>query len=677
LDGLKLSMLKYGFSGRKVCKINNQARSVTIVPLEAKPVLARERKKLHAYFKHDVPTAKAERWAMNHQLEVLARVQQVSKMEELFQQMTSTVGHDSQSFIAMLHVYTANNDMEAIEKLLRIMKKEKVRPTENFYMRLVQVYYTLGETNRIASVLNEMEAAGIKFRVKSVNQLMHIYCMNQNYSAALRLYEQMSVQQILPNRRTFNLLMYIYLKQGNMQQVSNVLNMMREKDLSPDTYAFNILLSETLNQIQLGIRTVPGIYQRVDDILDVMRRFGDKVHIKMSTVLIILKFWIVRARHVNETKLDKSDDETPKEPPANEIILEGEYSIKPEARTKVSECIKMVKELNLYWVPEYVRYLIMFYTSEKKIDVAAIHDLLEEMASKEMAPTKSEFHYLLSCMVKFEPQNVNSILNLMGKFKVKPVGKTYALLMSLEERNFDAVERIAKDMREAGVKPDHAYYFQYIRLAIQNNRDEKVPQILLEMGKDGLAFDISISKLLFKKLLKRKVYSHCMTILEELIQNNAPYVPNIDMLMREFIQLGDLEAAEELVKNLMDSNVSFNLINVADLIKAHVNRGDQGYALHLSVYFINRYKSNPLPEFQNNDIFQIYYRTIKLMQTMNVTSMQAYRLKTFKDYCMKVPPYLWDEQTSINFFSLLESVYKENYAPQPNSQPKRIERNIE
>lgn len=48
-----------------------------------------------------------------------------------------------------------------------------------------------------------MEAAGIKFRVKSVNQLMHIYCLNRNYSAALRLYEQMGPQQILPNKRTY------------------------------------------------------------------------------------------------------------------------------------------------------------------------------------------------------------------------------------------------------------------------------------------------------------------------------------------------------------------------------------------------------------------------------------------------------------------------------------------
>jgi pentatricopeptide repeat protein len=671
-------MLKHGFSAQKICKINNQSRSVSVVPIETKPVLVKEKRKLHAYFKHDVPTAKAERWAMNHQLEVLARIQQVNKMEELFQQMSGTVGHDAQTFIAMLHVYTANYDMEAIEKLLRIMKKEKVRPTEGFYMRLCQVYFTLGEINKIASVLNEMEVAGIKFRVKSFNQLMHIYCMNKNYSAALRLYHQMDAQQILPNRRTFNLLMFIYLKQGNTEQVNNVLNMMREKDLPPDTFAFNILLSETLHQIHLELQTVPGIYQRVDDILEVMRRFKDKVLIKMSTILIILKFWIVKARHLNETKLEKSEEEeTPREPPPNEIILEGEYTIKPEARTKVLECIKLVKELRLYWVPEYFRYLILFYTSEKRIDVAAIHDLLEEMANREMVPTRSEFHYLLSCMVKFEPENVNSILNLMGKFRVKPVGKTYALLMSLEESNFDAVERIARDMKEAGVKPDHAYYFQYIRLAIKNSRHEKVPQILLEMGKDGLAFDVSISKLLFKKILQRKVYSHCMTILEEMIRNNAPYIPNIDALMREFLQLGDLEAAEELIKNLMDSNVSFNLFNVSDLIRTHLNQGNQGYALHLSVYFINRYKSNPLPEFQNYDLFQIYHRTIKLMQSMNVTSMQAYRLKAFKDHILKVPPYLWDEQTSLNFFSLLEAVHKENYVAQPNSEPKRIDCNSE
>lgn len=83
--------------------------------------------------------------------------------------------------------------------------------------------------------------------------------------------------------------------------------------------------------------------------------------------------------------------------------------------------------------------------------------------------------------------------------------------------------------------------------------------------------------------MKQKVYSHCMTILEELIRTNAPYVANVDLLMREFLQLGyiyfmirdfvlfnlsrDLEAAEEFIINLMDSNVSFNLINVSNLIK--------------------------------------------------------------------------------------------------------------
>jgi len=667
-------MLIHGFSSHKFCKITKiQSRSVTVVPLESKPELNKDKRKLHAYFKKDVPTPKAERWAMNNQLEMFARNQQVNKMEELFKQMASTVGHDSQTFIAMMHVYTINRDLPSVEKILRIMKKEKVRPTENFYMRLAQVYFTLNATNKIPSVLNEMENLGIKFRVKSVNQLMHIYCMNKNYSAALRMYDQMSVQQISPNRRTYNILLFIYLKQGNTEQVSNVLNMMREKDFTPDTYAFNILLSETLNQIQPALETNPGLYQKVDDILAVMRRFRDKVHIKMSTIIIILKFWITKGRHINESKLAKSDEESTKESSPNEIMLEGEYIVKPEARTKVLECIKLVEELGLGWVPDYFRYLIIFYTSERRIDVAAIHKILEDMASRDMAPTRAEFHYLLSCMVKFEPSNVNSILNLMGKFKVKPVGKTYALLMGLDMNNFDAVERIAKDMKEAGIEPDHAFYFQYIRLAIRNDRDDRVPQILLEMGKDGLTFDVSTSKLLFKRILKEKVYSHCMAILEELIRNNFPYVPNIDMLMREFIQLGDLEAAEELIKNLMDSNVAFNLFNVADLVRAHLNQGNQGYALHLSSYFIKRYKSNPIPEFQNHDIFQIYIRTIKLMQSMNVSSMQAYRLKAFKDHIMKVPPYLWDEQTSVNFFSLMKAV-QENYQP-IQQQPKLTDSN--
>jgi len=195
------------------------------------------------------------------------------------------------------------------------------------------------------------------------------------------------------------------------------------------------------------------------------------------------------------------------------------------------------------------------------------------------------------------------------------------------------------------------------------------------MGKDGLVFDRSISKLLFKRILKQKVYSHCMTILEEMIRNNAPYIPNIDMLMREFFQLGDLEAAEELIKNLMDSDVTFNLFNVIDLIRAHLNQGNQSYALHLSVYFIKRYNSFPLPEYQNRDLFQIYFRTIKLTQSMNVSSMQAYRLKAFKDYILKVPPYLWDEQTSVNFFSLLETVHKENYDQRKPQQPKLFDGN--
>jgi len=661
-------MLIHGFSTRKFCKITKiQSRSVTIVPLESRPELNRHKRKLHAYFKKDVPlpTAKAERWAMNNQLEMFARNQQVTKMEELFKKMAGTVGHDSQTFIAMMHVYTINNDMEAIERLLRIMKKEKVKPTENFYMRMVQVYTSLDASNKIPSVLSEMESSGIKFRIKSINQLMHIYSVSKNYSAALRLYDQMSVQQILPNRRTYNILLYIYLKLGNSEQVSNVLNMMREKDFPPDTYAFNTLLSETLHQIQPALQKNPALYHKVDDILSVMKRFKDKVSIKMSTILIILKFWITKARYINEPKLAKSDEETTKERPPNEIMLEGEYVVKPEARSKVLECIKMVEELRLGWVPDYFRYLIIFYTSEKRIDVAAIHKILEDMASEEMVPTRSEFHYLLSCMVKFEPSNVNSILNLMGKFKVKPVGKTYALLMGLDQNNFGAVERIAKDMREAGVEPDHAFYFQYIRLAIHNKRDDKVPHILREMGEDGLAFDVAISKLLFKRILKEKVYSECMTVLEELIRNKAPYVPNIDMLMREFIQLGDLQAAEEFIKNLMDSDVTFNLFNVPDLIRAHLNQGNQVYALHLSVYFTKRYKAKPLPEFQNYDLFQLYFRTIKLMQSMNVSSMQAYRLKAFKDYILKVPPHLWDEQTSVNYFSLMEAVHKENYHANP------------
>jgi hypothetical protein len=383
----------------------------------------------------------------------------------------------------------------------------------------------------------------------------------------------------------------------------------------------------------------------------------------------------MKARHMNEPKETKSDEEVPKVPSPNEILLGGEYIVPPEARSKVLECINIVNELNLSWVPDYFRYLIIFYTSGSKIDVTAIHDILEDMAKREMVPTRSEFHYLLGCMVKFEPSNVNSILNLMGKFKVKPVGKTYALLMGLDVNNFAAVETIAKDMKEAGVEPDHAFYFQYIRLAIHNNRDDRVPQILAEMGNNGLVFDLSISKLLFKRILKQKVYSHCMTILEELIRNNSPYIPNIDMLMREFIQLGDLEAAEELIKNLMDSDVTFNLFNVTDLIRAHLNQGNQIYALQLSVYFIKRYKSMSLPEFQHHDIFQIYIRTIKLMQSMNVSSMQAYRLKAFKDHILKVPPYLWDEQTSVNFFSLMDAVHKENYDQRKPQQPKLVDGN--
>lgn len=53
-----------------------------------------------------------------------------------------------------------------------------------------------------------MEATGIKFRVKSVNQLMHIYCLNKNYGAALRLFDQMGPQQILPNKRTYKYVEY-------------------------------------------------------------------------------------------------------------------------------------------------------------------------------------------------------------------------------------------------------------------------------------------------------------------------------------------------------------------------------------------------------------------------------------------------------------------------------------
>lgn len=103
----------------------------------------------------------------------------------------------------------------------------------------------------------------------------------------------------------------------------------------------------------------------------------------------------------------------------------------------------------------------------------------------------------------------------MAKFKVKPTGKTYAILMCLDEMNYVAVETIVKyvkegmhsvtkyfltvyrDMKEAGIAPDHAFYFQYIRLAIKNNRDDRVPEILTEMGKSGLVFDRFISTLLF------------------------------------------------------------------------------------------------------------------------------------------------------------------------------------
>lgn len=63
--------------------------------------------------------------------------------------MTRTVGHDAQTFIAMMHAYADNADLEGIERLLKIMKKEKVRPTENFYMRLIQVYQNLNVPERV------------------------------------------------------------------------------------------------------------------------------------------------------------------------------------------------------------------------------------------------------------------------------------------------------------------------------------------------------------------------------------------------------------------------------------------------------------------------------------------------------------------------------------------------
>lgn len=52
---------------------------------------------------------------------------------------------------------------------------------------------------------------------------------------------------------------------------------------------------------------MPALYDRVDEILALMKRF--KVPIKMSTIVTILRFWIAKAHDIYDPAKEKNEDD--------------------------------------------------------------------------------------------------------------------------------------------------------------------------------------------------------------------------------------------------------------------------------------------------------------------------------------------------------------------------------
>lgn len=592
-------------------------------------------------------------WRDNLALEDLVTKGYVSKAEEQFNRMGSTVGRDSSTYSIMFPLYAF--DPDSIEKLLRLSRKDGVELNESLLCTLISVYLKGRHVHKIQQLINDSEETGIKFGIRAINELIHAFCVLGNFTAARHVFEKIKHQQLHPNIQTFNNMLALNLQEGNLSQTMHTILEMRKRNITPNSASFLVLITAQLRALpDREHHTFDGLYANVERTIELIQRFGISNTSKVA--LIMLRYWITNS--IEEDK--KSEKE--KKKLDTDPILDVDFQNIPFSSPHIKKYIRMAKKSG---TPNAQFYELLFlYHVNHNFDIERIKELLEEMVTYEVQPTKKIFHFLLSKFAKKSPELVNIILSLMAAHQVKPDADTYAMLMLMDHSNWSYIQKVAKDMKEAGIKPNASFYYHYIRFTISCNKEAQITSILEEMRGYGIQLTSEISAILFKRIVKKKAFTSATTILEKMIATNSNYhFKNIDTLISEMIQLNDLQAAVTIVKNLLDSSISFNKDNIIRILQAYKKRKYKGraYAIKLSLFFLSKAIDNT----QHYDI-DSYYITrlfqciIHLAFSFQLSSMQIYRAKAFREGITKVPPHLWDFQSKLNFFTFVRNIAAEN-----------------
>ncbi|KAJ0966830.1 hypothetical protein J5N97_023747 [Dioscorea zingiberensis] len=127
------------------------------------------------------------------------------------------------------------------EKIWQEMKSKAALDLPAYNVRIMH-YALAGRPKDVLSLIEEMEAAGLKPDIITFNYLMTCYCNNGRFEDAKKVYRELGARGCEPNAATFNNFVHLLCKNGDFPTAAEVSMDGMKRNKAPDFGTTKILV---------------------------------------------------------------------------------------------------------------------------------------------------------------------------------------------------------------------------------------------------------------------------------------------------------------------------------------------------------------------------------------------------------------------------------------------------
>ncbi|CAD8156687.1 unnamed protein product [Paramecium octaurelia] len=516
-----------------------------------------------------------------------------------------------------------------------------LHPTDIFFNKLIDYAFRKSQVEMAEYLLVFMrDQAKIQPTIVTINTMIDQYFKNNKKEKAWKTFENLKLTQTKPDNFTYTTLIN-GLKNSDNMDLKLAFQLFDEyKQINqPDQIIYNCLLDACINA---------GDLNRGFQLLNEMKQ-SQTIQLDEITYNTLIK-GCGRKKRLNDA--------------INLFEEMKQIGIKPNRisfNSLLDSCVKCNK-MNIAWryfeemrkqygiFPDNFTYSILvngIKTNHSNRDelLRAITLLEQIQETGQFKPDEILYNSLIDACVKFnEIQKGMDLFREMKNKQIDPSSVTYGILIKAygKMNDLNGAFRMFEEMKQKKIPINDVTYGCLVDACVRNDRLDQALQFIDQMKAQNLPINTVLYTTIIKGCCKQNQIDEALKYFNLMKQSPKTY-PNLityNSFLDGMVKNGQLNQADKLFQELVESTIKPDLITFSTLLKGHCRKGNMK-RLNETVQIMATFQINP-----DESLLQLILESCLNQQQYHIG------VQIFDQFCHSIPQSIQLLLTIIRLYSL-------------------------